>query len=168
VVTGYGVTDPDLRKIQANIKPPFSVKIGDTWYSYNRADPFGMFLGAVASYAEIAGQLDELEADELVTAIAIATTQSITSKTWLRGPSEFMEAVMEPDRFGAQWLQRNASTFLAALVLLSLLVLLVFLVLLLLIPIGEKSILSLKLSILVFQGCLHISLLVEMCGAKRL
>lgn len=112
LVTGSGPSDPQMRAVWLQTKQPFSVKIGETWYSYNRADPFGMFLGAAASYAEISGHLSDADMMEVVGAVAIATADSVMSKTWMQGPAQMLDAVMEPDRYGEVWLRRNAGTFL--------------------------------------------------------
>ena len=112
LITGFGPTDPELRAHWLTYKQPYSMKIGDTWYSYNRLDPFGMLVGAIASYAEISAEASDMDLVELGTAIAIATSASVTSKTWLKGPSELMEALMQPERFGADWVIRNMGTFL--------------------------------------------------------
>lgn len=111
-VTGHGPTDPDLRSVWLRTNQPYSVKVGDTWYSYNRSDPFGMFLGAAASYAELAGQADYMDSEELVGAVAVATSQSVMSKTWMRGPAEFLEAMTHPDRYGDKWVRQQIGTFL--------------------------------------------------------
>ncbi|MDZ4254239.1 MAG: hypothetical protein U1A72_16855, partial [Sulfuritalea sp.] len=111
-VTGSGPTEPALRETWRRSHPPYSVRVGDTWYSYNRSDPFGMLAGIAADYAAIFAQIDDKDADDIAMALAIATSKSVMSKTWMRGPSEFIEALNNPDRFGERWVQQTLGTFL--------------------------------------------------------
>ncbi|WP_022729780.1 hypothetical protein [Fodinicurvata sediminis] len=111
VVTGSGPQQPELKAAwRRSGKQPYSVKVGDTWYSYSRADPFGMILGLSADYAQIAGQISEKDAAELVAAGTLAVSNNVTSKTWLQGPADLMDAITDPDRYGERWLQRFTGT----------------------------------------------------------
>lgn len=112
LVTGAGPADRDLKQTWLRTKAPFSVKIGDEWYSYNRADPFGMLLGAAASYAEIAGPLEPDDREEIATAIAMATSQAVLNKTWLEGLTSALDAFHQPDRYGKRYLEQTLGTFL--------------------------------------------------------
>jgi hypothetical protein len=112
-ITGHGPVDKDMSDTWRRVKQPYSILGPDgVWYSYNRTDPFGLFLGAVASYAEIAGQLDEMERNELANAIAVATSRSVMSKTWMRGPNDMLDAFTRPDIYFASWFERQMGTFL--------------------------------------------------------
>lgn len=42
---------------------PYSVRIGDTWYSYARLEPLGLLLGIAADMKENASNIDEAIAD---------------------------------------------------------------------------------------------------------
>ena len=54
-ISGAGPTDPQQRAAMlANGWQPYSVKIGDTWYSYRRLDPFASILGPTADLVELA------------------------------------------------------------------------------------------------------------------
>lgn len=96
VITGAGPKDA---KERANLTrlgwKPFSVYNFATgeYLSYSRLDPFGMMLGAVATTAEIMGQIPEWQADELVAAIALATSRTLVNKTYMEGLSNFLEAM---------------------------------------------------------------------------
>jgi hypothetical protein len=95
---------------------PYSVKIGDRWYSYNRADPFGMTLGFAASIAE-AVRKGEINADEVdewqeVTAMSIAAVSQVAiSKTYLEGFSNFIEAVSDPKRYSQKYVNDLLASF---------------------------------------------------------
>lgn len=112
MVTGSGPMDPELRAVWKNTHQPYSIKIGGAWYSYNRTDPFGMMMGIAADYAAIAGEVGERDAEELVGALALATSKSGLSKTWMHGVSTMVEALNDPDRYGERYLQQTLGTFL--------------------------------------------------------
>jgi len=92
-VTGSGPTNRDMRNLmRATGWQPYSIKIGDTYYAYNRLDPIGSLLGLAADMTEIMGQVDGADADKLAAAAAISVSQNFASKTYLSGVSEFFDA----------------------------------------------------------------------------
>lgn len=111
LITGGGPSD---RELQNNLRrtgwQPYSIKIGDTYYAYNRLDPVAMFLGLAADYTDIAGQADELDVEELAAAIGIAFSKNVMNKTWLTGIADVMAAMEDPDRFGNRYLSRQAGS----------------------------------------------------------
>ena len=111
-VTGAGPSDPGLARTWRRTHVPFSIKIKDTWYSYNRTDPFGLIMGAAASYAEVFGVHTPEDNGKYIAAIALAASKSVFNKTWMRGPAEFLDAVTQPDKFGERYIEQNIGTFL--------------------------------------------------------
>lgn len=96
---------------------PYSCKVGDRWYSYNRADPFGMTMGFASDISEAMrkGEIDQDDVDEWyeVAAMAIATVSQVTiSKTYLEGFANFVEVMMEPKRRSRQYIQDLMASFL--------------------------------------------------------
>lgn len=49
MLTGAGPTDPHARALWLTTHQPYSIRIGDTWASYNRMDAVGPLLGIVGS-----------------------------------------------------------------------------------------------------------------------
>ena len=93
-VTGAGPTDPQMRNIKRTTGwQPYSVKVGDTYYAYNRLDPIGGYLGLAADVTEIMGQVDEATADQLATAAILSIVQNMSSKTYMSGVTEFLDAL---------------------------------------------------------------------------
>lgn len=109
-ITGAGPADPALRQTWLQTHAPWSIKVGDSWYSYNRADPFGLFLGAAASYAELGGQMEFETGGEYIAGAVAATSRSIFSKTWLSSITDTIEMLHDPERFGERWIQRFVGT----------------------------------------------------------
>lgn len=100
-ITGAGPLASDsgntgnLRRTQqgAGAPPPYSVKIGDRWYSYSRLDPIGMLIGLGADMSSIAGDAEEADSDYLAAAGVVAVAQNLASKTYLSGVFDFMAAI---------------------------------------------------------------------------
>ena len=122
-LTGGGPKDPGMRQILRNTGwQPYSVKIGDTYYSYGRLDPLGMLLGLAADTAEIMGQAygeaEDVQGIEDTPSVALdlgstavmALAKNVTSKTWLSGVSELIETIEDPDRNMERFLSRFAGT----------------------------------------------------------
>ena len=108
-ITGGGPSDPELRQnLQRQGWQPYSLKIGATYYGYNRLEPLGMMLGIAADAAEIIGQVPEEEAQEIASAAVIAISKNVTSKTWLKGVSDAVETLKDPDRKAKRFLQGYA------------------------------------------------------------
>lgn len=110
-VTGGGPADPKKRAVlYANGWQPYSVRIGDNYYSYGRLEPLGMLFGVAADFTELAHLMKEEEQENLAALIIGSVSKNLISKTWLRGVSEVVEAWNDPDRYGAQYIQRLAGT----------------------------------------------------------
>lgn len=95
-ITGRNVPIDGSKDSSANDlagKPAYSIKIGDTWYSYNRLDPVGMMLGLATDAADILGHADEATSKDLTVAVMAAIAKNITSKTYLQGVSNLVEAI---------------------------------------------------------------------------
>ncbi len=112
--------DKDIREaLMRQGWQPYSVKVGDRWYSYNRADPFGMTVGFAASIAESIrkGELDENDVDEWheVTAMSIAAVSQVAvSKTYLEGFAKFVEVLADPKRYSENYVKELFASFLPA------------------------------------------------------
>jgi len=92
-LTGAGPTDRDANNIlRATGWQPYSIKVGDTYYAYNRLDPTGALLGLAADMAEIMGQTTDAEAQQIAAAAALSVAQNMASKTYMSGVVDFMDA----------------------------------------------------------------------------
>jgi hypothetical protein len=111
MITGGGPTDTALRSHLYNTGwQPYSIKVGDKYYSYGRLEPVGMMMGLAADAVEIMGELDEIESDKVATTIVAAISKNVMSKTWLRGLSEMVSAMDDPDRYGSKYVKNLAGT----------------------------------------------------------
>ena len=110
VITGGGPTDPNERRVWLQDHQPYSIKIGDTWHAYGRLEPLGILLGAAADFADGRDRMNDEDAEDLATLIAASATKNLISKSWLRGVSEMVNALEDPDRYGERFVQNLAGT----------------------------------------------------------
>ncbi len=117
MVTGRGPRDPGEREaLQRQGWQPYSIKVGERWYSYNRADPFGMTMGFAADINEAIkrGDIDADDVDEAqeVIAMAIAAVSQVTiNKTYMQGMAEFMEMVSNPQAYSESYINQFVGSF---------------------------------------------------------
>jgi hypothetical protein len=107
VITGGGDENQQAEKLGA--KMPYSIKVGDTWYAYNRMDPVGMFFGLAADIADISGNVSASEMDEVVGMAILAMNRNIVSKSYLKGIVDTMNVVGDPERYSQSFINRFAA-----------------------------------------------------------
>lgn len=110
LLTGQGPDDPSERAAWRLRHQPYSVKIGDQWVSYQRLEPMGMLVGVASDMAEMSGKMNEGEVSELAALAVGSFFKNISSKTYLRGISEMVEAMSDPERYGERWILNFAGT----------------------------------------------------------
>lgn len=124
-LTGSYPKDPAKRaSLQAANIPEYSVKIGDTWYSYARVEPLATVLGVysdfVESIQETWGQPVNKTTTEKIEKTAIdavlAITQNLTSKTFLEGLTGILQAAHDPERYGGSFINGFAGLVVPAFV----------------------------------------------------
>lgn len=120
IISGQGPGPTDKGQREAMTRQgwqPYSIKVGDRWYSYNRTDPLGMTMGFAADIAEAVrhGELQEDDVDEVgeVMGMAIAAVSQVTiNKTYLRGVSELANMLTDGRRYGPDYVENLVSSFL--------------------------------------------------------
>lgn len=111
LVTGGGPSDPkEKQQWYATGWQPYSVLIGDKYYSFARLEPLGMLMGISADFAEIMNYSSQEDASHIAAMISGSIAKNLTSKTWLRGLAEALNAIQDPDRYGEHWVQQFAGT----------------------------------------------------------
>lgn len=112
LITGGGPSDPKEKSaLYATGWQPYSMKIGDKWYAYDRLDPAGLIIGVSADMAEVADQWGEKDASEIIPGFILAFATTLKDKSYLRGVSDAINAVDDPDRYGGRWLRGLAGSF---------------------------------------------------------
>lgn len=97
---------------------PYSCKIGDKWFTYSRLDPMGMLFGLSADMHEmVSGMPLNAEEDDptifdLSAVATLAVARNFSSKTYLQGLSDMLEALQSQDSGKMQRImERYPSTF---------------------------------------------------------
>lgn len=97
-------------------RQPYSVKIGDTWYSYSRVEPFATQIGTMADAQRILSQVDGPDAEDVPAALLASTANTLLNKTSMTGLSDMIQAVTDPDRYGRQYVSKFVGSFVPAIV----------------------------------------------------
>ena len=109
LISGSGPKDNGEREaLMRQGWQPNSIKLGDTWYSYGRVDPFGMTMGFSADLAELLRRSDVHpekldEVNEILGGSMAIVANATINKTYMQGISQAIEAVHEPDQHAAQF-----------------------------------------------------------------
>jgi hypothetical protein len=115
-ITGGGPADRNQRKIKEQTGwQAYSIKVGDSYISYRRLDPFASFFGIAADLTEIMTHGDEeqrAEAMDLGLGVMMAISKNITSKTYLKGIQDLSGILFEPEMTVESFANRTISSFL--------------------------------------------------------
>ncbi len=69
-----------------------------------------MLMGVAADFVELQKAMATDEKANLAALIMGSVSRNLLSKTWLRGPSDLMEAINDPTRYGPRYIQRTLGT----------------------------------------------------------
>lgn len=116
-VTGAGEPDPGKRRVaQAAGWQPYSIKIGDKYYSYQRLQPFGTLIGMAADVANVWDHLNEEESDKVPKMLSVAFANAITNQTFLQGITNVVQVLADPQRYGPKFVQQMAGSVVPGIV----------------------------------------------------
>ena len=100
-------------------KQPYSIKIGDTYYSYRGMEPFSTLFGWGASLGEWMQKSDFTDPDEqfdynsAVAHTIFSAMDSGLSASFMQGMSDTISAIDDPEGSAANYLKRYMSTYVA-------------------------------------------------------
>lgn len=107
VITGSPPSDDNRRRmLYANGWQPYSIKIGDTYYSYKRLDPFAMTFGTAADLATMGDGMTEEQQDQGAALWTASVISNLASRTWLSGITDALEAIQDPERYSGNFIKR--------------------------------------------------------------
>lgn len=93
-ITGAGPSNPAERKaLEQTGWQPYSVKLGEKYYAYERLEPFATVIGYSADMTSMMGQVGEDETGEMVAAMSAAMFRNMSNKTFLSGMTKFIDVV---------------------------------------------------------------------------
>ena len=108
-ITMAAPTNPAERDaFYAEGKQPYSVRMGDTWYTYNRFSPFSEWFVSAAALAEAVENDDDKSAAEITAHIFFSMTQNFFDKSFATGMHDLMEALSDPER-SSNWIENFAT-----------------------------------------------------------
>lgn len=103
-LSGSGPADPRQREALMNTGwKPFSVKVGDKWYSYQRIDPFARVLSTAADFATFGDYMTEDERENIAKYLSLAIARNISTMPTLDPAANAFEALSDPDRHLARY-----------------------------------------------------------------
>lgn len=113
LVSGNGPADESARRLlMADGWQPYSLKVGDTYYSYQRLDPFSTTIGLAADYVDLQSQMTEKQRQQVASLLLGSTLQNLSEKTWFSGMARLTQALHDPARYGEQLVTGTASSIL--------------------------------------------------------
>lgn len=101
--TGQGPVDPQERNLfEREGKQRYSIKIGNEWVAFNRIEPMGTVFGLGADLVEIVtnSDADQESVEEAFAAAVFAAANAVTSKTYMQGMADLMQAISDSKRYG--------------------------------------------------------------------
>ncbi len=106
MITGGEPKDKKERQLRyAYGWQPYSIKIGDKYYGYNRLEPVGSLMGMAADMAE--ALVDKTSSpNQKIAKLILSSTKNITSKTFLTGASIVLDVLSDPERWGQVLIER--------------------------------------------------------------
>lgn len=100
--------------------PPWSMKIGDEWYSYQRIEPLATVFGMAADASTIIREYKEnknpdKKATDFMLAYANSVKNNILEKSFMEGLSKALFAMTDPERYGSGFLSQYANAVVPAI-----------------------------------------------------
>jgi hypothetical protein len=125
LITGRGPEDTKERAVLRETGwQEYSIKVGDQYISYQRFEPFGILLGLTADFVNAANMVNDNilvsdtkedkdladEAGKIGAYLIASFADNITNKTYLRGVSDVIKAIDDPERYGPQYINNFLSS----------------------------------------------------------
>ncbi|HMJ04691.1 MAG TPA: hypothetical protein VK474_00410, partial [Chthoniobacterales bacterium] len=110
-ITGSGPTDQRQRALMmADGWQPYSIRLGDTYYSYQRLDPLAMTLGTAANLSGTWTSATQGELTEAGSQLIASVIGNLSDKTWLSSLGDLMQAMSDPQRYLESFISRLAGS----------------------------------------------------------
>ena len=102
-ITGNGSTDGEYRSsLRRTGWQPYSIRVGDKYYSYAGAEPFSSIMGLAADMSEVMmhGNLTQGQINKMALAIGVTISNQLTDKTFMSGFNNLVNMLQDPERYG--------------------------------------------------------------------
>ncbi len=114
MISGAPPSDSEDRRLWYRNNQPYSFRFGDKWVSYGRIEPLGIIFGLAADFVHLYDYMEADEAAEFGAVMVAGVAQNFLSKTWMSGASAVVQALMEPERYGDQYISRLVASVVPA------------------------------------------------------
>lgn len=111
-ITGRGPADPREKQILLETGwRPYSFKLGNSYYSFEGFDPVSMFFGIAGDFADAHAHMEKGVNSEVISSMLVAMANNVTSKTYLQGLTQVMEALTQPERKLHSFLKNRVGSY---------------------------------------------------------
>lgn len=107
-LTGAAPDSATERDAYLRQHPAYSMRIGDTWHSYQALQPFSSLFAAVASIHDAQQRGVKLSDTAAATTLAFAIGKSLTDMPWTQGLTQALEAQHNPQQMGGAYAESMA------------------------------------------------------------
>jgi len=90
---------------------PHSLRVGNLSIELSRLGVLGFQMGIAADLYHMASSVGKEDASKLASLLVHSFTQNFMDEGFMRGPSDMIKALDEPDRYGAKYIQNFVSSF---------------------------------------------------------
>jgi len=99
IITGGGPADRGaLDLMRGDGWQPYSIRIGDTYYSYARMDPLSTTIGITADMVDFNQHMTAGQRQQAAPLLIASIIRNLGNKTWLSGISDVVSAIDDPQR----------------------------------------------------------------------
>lgn len=117
IITGGGPKDRQKKNaLKQKGWQPYSIKVKDRFYSFSRLEPLGSIMGQAADLAEGFNVMEEDEKDDLAVSILASFAKNFSNKTFLLNLTNFIDAMSQPDRKAARFIENTAGSLVPGIV----------------------------------------------------
>jgi hypothetical protein len=110
-MTGGGPADESAKRLlRADGWQPYSFRVGDKFYSYQRLDPLATTLGVAADFAELQSHMTVKQREHVAMMLTSATIKNLSNKVWFSGVTDLSNAITDSQRYGGGFLRRMAGS----------------------------------------------------------
>jgi hypothetical protein len=112
VITGKGPQDPEAQKALRSVGwQAYSIRVGDTFVSFQRLDPLGGMLGFIGDMSDLSRYASkDQDLSDLTYAATLSVMRNISDKSYISGLVDLAGAVKDPDRYLSKLANRLAGT----------------------------------------------------------
>lgn len=112
-ITGSGKSydEKTLKTKRAKGWQPYSIKVGNTYYSYKPTEPMYLLISGMADFAEALANKDIPQWEDKLGQFALGMGYNILDQSYLTGIKQILDAIDDPKRYGETFVESLATSF---------------------------------------------------------